>query len=309
MSLKGFYCPEDGKPKEFDYCMGVCGQCEDLPYLIAISSDLREVVPREFSTTTIEKPVLQNFLMRNFDYYIHPQDMAIVTFGTAMHALIVEKSRRTLADLGYNFRFEDELHFRDLIWLEGIGPTYITGTPDQYNYDTDVMTDFKSLKYYYDVKYLKEGKWDKELKFIRQTNVYRRHKFPNCKKIVLWCFVKDITQDLKEQGVSPIEKFDVPFMKDEEVDLYVRTQLTVHATAEKTGECPPCTEDERFYNQRKNVYQNCAHYCSARNICPLNPYAVTREKFVPSRPDVPELKIIGVSDDAAVPGTSPQVPK
>lgn len=300
MSLRGFYCVETGKPVAFDYCLGVCGKCEDLPYLFAISKGLRIVVPGEFSTTTLEKPILQTFLSRSFDYYIHPMDMAIVTFGTGMHRLIVEQSERDLIEAGYEFAFEKDLHFRVNIKTEH-GEGTLTGTPDQYNRRTKTQTDFKSLKYWYDVKYLKEGKWEKQLKHVHQTNVYRRHALPDCEKIILWVFVKDITQDLREGGVLPIEKFNVPLMSNEEVDKYVEDRMGRHLRAERTGFAPVCTKEERFFNQKKNVYQNCAHYCSARYICPANPYVRAEGNppmLIPSQPEAPTLNLEGKNDAA-----------
>jgi len=299
MALKGFYCVETGDPVGFDYCLGVCGKCEDLPYLFAISKDLRIVVPQEFSTTTLEKPVFQTHLCRMYDYFIHPMDMAIVTFGTGMHRLIVEQAKEDLIEAGYDeFVFEKDLHFCTKIITER-GEGVLTGTPDQYNRKTKTQTDFKSLKYWYDVKYLKEGRWDKQKKHVRQTNVYRRHALPDCEKIILWVFVKDITQDLREEGILPIEKFNVPLMPDAEVDQYVQDRMSAHLKAELTGYAPICTKEERFFNFKKNVYQNCAHYCSARFICPVNPYVGAKgkaERLVPSQPGTPQLQIEGKND-------------
>jgi len=277
MPLEGFICPRDKKNQTFNYCLGVCGKCDELPFFYAITKDLREVKKSVFSTTEILRPQLQVRLHRTKPYYQSPEDLTIAAFGSAFHMLIAH-GQEDLHNMGFDeYEFESNLHFEETL-ITSYGPVTLTGTPDQYNFSTHVLVDYKTLKYFYDGRALREGKIKSQSslrKHMQQTNIYRRHKFPDCKKIKLFALYKDYNNRLKKEGIPPYELHDVPMMPNPEVDVLVSERLNLHMATEQGAPCPPCTEDERYYQPDSGLSLACIFYCSVRDICPVRKNFVT----------------------------------
>jgi hypothetical protein len=268
--------------------MGVCGKCDELPFFYAITKDLREVKESVFSTTEILRPQLQVRLQRTQPYYSTPEDLTIAAFGTAFHMLIAH-GQEDLHNAGFEeYEFERALRFEEIL-ITNYGPVTLTGQPDQYNFNTNILLDYKTLKYFYDGRALREGKINETSSLIKhkhQTNIYRRHKFPDCKKIKLFALYKDYNNRLKKEGIPPYELHDVPMMPNPEVDILVSSRLNLHMAAQSGDPCPPCTPDERYYQEASSLSLACLFYCSVRDICPIKSQFVTLD--ADGNPVIPE---------------------
>ena len=277
MALQGFICAHNKTNQSFEFCLAVCGQCDELPFFYAITKDLRDVKKSVFSTTEILKPQLQVQLQRTQPYFLSPEDLTIAAFGSAFHMLI-SHGQEDLHNAGFEeYEFESKLHFEETL-ITDFGPVTLTGTPDQYNFNTNVLVDYKTLKYFYDGRALREGKIKEQSslrKHMYQTNIYRRQKFPDCKKIRLFALYKDYNNRLKKEGIPPYELHDVPIMPDPEVDILVSSRLNLHMAAEQGAPCPPCSPDERYYQPDSDLSLACIFYCSVREICPVRSEFVT----------------------------------
>jgi hypothetical protein len=182
-------------------------------------------------------------------------------FGTAFHS-IVEGQR----DQCPGHLFERQLYFESTINL-GDRDVILRGTPDQYDEKTDTLTDYKTAGYY-SVKLLMEGKWT-DSDYQRQVNIYRRFRFPNCKKMQLVMLIKDYSRRLKHEGIPPLVTIQVPKIEDAELDTDIKIRLydILEGISDWT-KSRDCTDEERWYNKKSGDYIRCQDYCLVRDDCP-----------------------------------------
>lgn len=259
--LKGFSCPLDGGNKDFDFCFYKCqAKCTELPILFSLSSS-REVVPGVYSVTEILKPPRIVNYLRQVDYWSSPFDLIYMSLGSAFHS-IVESNGLDCP----RHSFEDALAFRVPLDING-REIILTGKPDQYNEATDTLSDYKTSGYY-GIKLLTEGEWD-DSTYKLQVNMYRRHRFPNCKKQQLVMLAKDFTRKMKQQGIQPIVTIQVPWMADEEVDLEEKTRLMDILEGETDWtKSRDCTPGERWKHKKTGELIRCVNYCLLAPVCP-----------------------------------------
>lgn len=264
MPLAGFICPKDQKKTLFDFCKKGCPErCLELPILYELMKS-REVKEGVYSVTEILKPPRIAAWMRANDYAVNPFDMVFALFGTSFHA-VMEDAGKTV-DNGEVFGFERENYFEAHLKIAGREIT-LSGTPDQYNYSTDTLVDYKTLKYYYDLMYLMERKDWSGSTYHWQINMYRRYRFPDCKAMKLVALVKDYNRKLKkDKGIPPIVSIYVPWIENDTIDSFVQDQLTniLEAEADITR-ARDCLDSERW---KDNI--RCKEYClvGANDQCP-----------------------------------------
>jgi hypothetical protein len=221
----------------------------------------REVVPGKYSVTEILKPPRIVNFNRQVHYYSSPQSLMFMQFGTAFHT-IVEGQR----DRCPGHQFERQLHFEAEIEV-GDRRVIVAGTPDQYDYKTDILTDYKTSGFYA-IKLLMEGKWS-DSDYQKQVNLYRFHKFPACKKMQLVFLVKDYTRKMKNDGVSPLITIAVPKIPDDEVAADEKIRLFDILDGENDWtKSRDCTEAERWKHWKTGEYVRCQDYCVVKSECP-----------------------------------------
>lgn len=254
MSLQGFVCPLTDQQVGFEACYTCPARCLELPLLMSFMEE-REKVPGVFSVTEILKPPRIVAWERTHDYYINPLDMVWATFGTAFHSLI-EAQREAVKSVDDSYTFEHENYFEVPLTVNGNKVT-LRGTPDQYWGRAGILTDYKTLKYYYDLAYLWErGDWSSS-NYHWQVNMYRRFRFPDCKKMQLVALVKDWNRKLrKEKDCPPIVTIGVPWISDAEIDAKVQASLAdiLQAMAD-LSKARDCQDSEIWKGIR------CAEYC------------------------------------------------
>ena len=267
MPLVGFTCPKDDSKRKFDYCFKECKEhCQPLPLLLSLSQH-RDVVPNRYSVTEILNPPQVVYLQRNNDYYEYPQNLIWTTFGTAWHS-VIEGQEETLGEMGVLDNYGIEEPFKKEIDIGGSTVT-LTGRPDLYVKHTKTLWDFKTKKFYYDLKYLLEREnWD-EGKEIWQLNIYRVYKYPEAEKMKLCCLVKDWNRSVRDKyGVKPVEQLDVPWIDSGEVIKKVTELCALHMRCQENPETIPNCADEDVWINRNGVPLRCTEYCYGREFCP-----------------------------------------
>ena len=259
--LVGYRCPLDDSNKSFDFCFYKCpAKCTELPILISLSSS-REVVKDVYSVTEILKPPRVVNYMRQVDYWSSPFDLIYMSLGSAFHTIVESNGM----DCPMH-SFESALAFRAKLDIGGREIT-LTGKPDQYNEAAEILTDYKTAGYYA-VKKLMDGDWE-DSTYKLQVNMYRRHRFPNCKRQQLVMLVKDYTRKLKIAGVRPIINIQVPWMTDEEIDIEEKIRLMdILVGDEDWRKSRDCTPEERWVNERTGEFVRCMDYCLVAPDCP-----------------------------------------
>lgn len=265
MALCGFTCPKDGSNQKFGDCFNGCKSwCEDIPILLALSEGIRDIKENVYSVTEILNPPKVIYLSRTVDFYLSPYDMVWTTFGSAWH-FVIERQKERLRELNHKeYSFEHENFFEVPIEIKE-GTITLRGMPDQYNHQTHVLTDYKTLKFFYDLFYIKEKKDWSGSKYHWQVNMYRRFKFPDCKKMVIKALVKDYNRKLKnDKGIKPIETVEVPWIDDEEIDKFVHERAAeILKNLKDPTTIRDCSEQERWKdNIRCHEYCGLAAYCS-----------------------------------------------
>jgi len=277
MALKGLICP-NGLEVTFDLCFNSppCKErCHPLPVLMSLE-DGRVFFPNSWSTTEMLQPPQIAILKRTHDYYMLPDDLMFATFGTAWHKLIEDTKGRLGHNMtrvfldspthfsGHIFLFEEENYFEEEV-LDGV---YLTGTPDLYDVDRNILYDFKTTKYYYTLKYIMEKGWDKaDTTYHWQINIYRRFKYPTA-KMKMYCLVKDYARNMAEKGIHPTMNLTVPLIADDDVDNLVKKRLG-HLTdcMDNDNNPRPCLTSEMWIS-KKGVPLRCTEYCAVNKFCP-----------------------------------------
>jgi len=264
VSLQGFVCPLNGTNVGLGACVTCPSPCTELPILFALLQSDRKVSKDRFSVTESYKPPQVLALERKHDYWVDPMKLVWQTFGTSWHAMI-ERQREAMAAYGRKdkeYTFEAANHFECDFDVDG-QKVIVHGTPDQYHHPSGMLTDYKTLKYYWDVAYLMKGDW-KSSHYGTQVNLYRYFEFPLCNNMQLVALVKDWNRKLAaDKGVPPIVRFTVPRMKDKEIEDDLRTALRDHLVAQDDiTKVRPCTADERWKDSIR-----CEEYCPCNQFC------------------------------------------
>ena len=261
MSLSGFICPLDQSKVAFRYCQYDCkSRCMELPILLSLMSS-REVVPGVYSVTEILKPPRIVNYNRQVNHYSSPFDLMFMQLGTAFHS-IVEGQRGQCP----NHLFERQLYFESPIDL-GERTILLRGTPDQYDENTHTLTDYKTSGYFA-IKMLMGGKWD-DSDYKAQVNLYRRHRFPDCKKMQLVMLVKDFSRKLKHEGIPPLVTITVPFVPDDELDRETKIRLFDILDGEDDWtKSRDCMDKERWKHWKTGEMVRCEDYCLVAPECP-----------------------------------------
>jgi len=261
--LTGFKCPLDDRSVEFRHCQYDCqSRCIELPILLSLMGS-RDVVPGVYSVTEILKPPRIVNYNRQQPHYANPFDLMFMQFGTAFHEIVAGHQDQCPGHL-----FEHQLYFESKLDIGGREIT-LRGTPDQYDYKTDTLTDYKTSGYY-GVKMLMEGKWE-DNDYQRQINIYRRFRFPNSTgtRMQLVMLIKDYSRKLKHEGVPPLVTINVPRIDDAEIDTDIKIRLFDILEGEKDWtKSRDCTDAERWKHKKTGEYIRCVDYCLVRDNCP-----------------------------------------
>lgn len=259
--LTGFICPLDQRKVEFGFCQFECpARCMELPILLSLMGS-RDVVPGVYSVTEILKPPRIVNYNRQVAHYASPYDLMFMQIGTAFHS-IVEGQKHSCP----NHLFENQLYFEAPVQI-GDRTITLRGTPDQYDANTDTLTDYKTAGYY-SVKLLMEGKWD-DSTYKDQVNLYRRFAFPKCKKMQLVMLIKDYSRRLKHDGIPPLVTIAVPWTPNDEIDRDIKVRMYDILEGETDWtKSRDCTDDEMWKNKKSGERIRCEDYCLVRDDCP-----------------------------------------
>ena len=232
----------------------------ELPILLSLMGS-RDVVPGVYSVTEILKPPRIVNYNRQVGFYSDPFSLMFMQFGTAFHEIVAGNQ-----DLCPGHTFEHQLYFE--VPIEAGDKTIILrGQPDQYNDNTDTLVDYKTSGYYA-IKMLMEGKWN-DSDHQRQVNIYRRFRFPKCKRMNLVMLVKDYSRKLKHDGVPPLITINVPFIQDSDLDTEVKIRLSDILDGESNWlDSRDCTDQERWKHWKTGEFVRCADYCLVAPVCP-----------------------------------------
>jgi len=266
--LKGFKCIlRDGKCVPFESCFKDCpAKCQPLPLLIALGRG-RDVVPGRFSVTELTSPPKVAFLRRKHDYYVWPDDMIFLMFGSGFHAAI-EASAPLIKEMGMDADYIVERAGAFSMKVDTpAGTATLTGIPDLYVAPEQTLYDFKTMKYWYDGKNIMEGKGVKQ-EYAEQLNIYAWARFPRCRRLIIKALVKDWNRKLRDQhDVPKIITAEVPMMPKDEVAALVSERCATLLVAEKTGEVRPCTKEECWFNPKTGEWIRCEEYCPVNEFC------------------------------------------
>lgn len=259
--LAGFACPLDKSKVEFDRCKEACqARCMELPVLLSLM-DSRTVVPGVYSVTEILKPPRIVNYNRQAWHYPDPFSLMFMQLGTAFHEIVAGHQEQC-----QGHQFEHQLYFEAPIKVRDRAIT-LRGTPDQYNLNTETLTDYKTAGYYA-VKKLMEGKWD-DSDYRKQVNLYRRFKFPKCKKMQLVMLIKDYSRKLKQEGIPPLVTISVPPISDDELDREIERRMNDILHAENNWmDSRDCTDNERWKHWKTGEMVRCEDYCLVKDFCP-----------------------------------------
>ena len=212
-------------------------------------------------------------MKRNNPYYLSPDSLIDMSVGSSWHRRL-EDTRGYVRDLGLqddylmeqNFKKNFTVTINNVPKIEMVFVT-LSGTSDLYVKSTKTLWDYKIMKYYYTFKYLSEGKWEGNT-IPMQLNIYRVYQYPEAEAIKIFVYLKDYKLNMADKhDLSQTETLQVPMIPDEKVKKKVVDLLTEHVQAQETGKPRPCTEEERWYNERQKVYLRCEHYCAVKEVC------------------------------------------
>jgi len=259
MPLVGFSCARTGEEHHLDYCLRQCpDRCHPLPVLAALADD-RGHEPGVYHVTEIFNPPKVVYLHRHEDYYVEPESMAYVCFGTAYH-LLMESGAKQLAELGITDNAILEKSFRAEIKTDQ-GTAILTGRADRYEPDTKTLWDYKTEKLYSIKKYLARD-WE-GVKHTWQLSTYRTFMFPEAERLRLSCLVKDHGYQAKvRDGIKAIVNVDVPIIQPGLIREVVASKIGILLQNEADpSTIRDCLPEELWGGKR------CEEYCAVRPYC------------------------------------------
>lgn len=268
----GFLCPKKSARRiSYRSCVYDCAQrCLPLPVLLALMERRNPSSTNQFSTTEFLNPPKPTWMKRHYPHWSNPYDLVWMTFGTAWH-YVIEKQKHTLEDLemdgDYVIENDGKSFRREYVTPSGV--VILTGRPDLYIKPIRTLYDFKTMKYYYTLKYLLERKnWD-DGTYHWQVNIYRKNCFPDAEKMYLLSLVKDWNSKVQENGVLPIEEIEVPFIKDAMLEEFCKSRLDYYHQCElDPSKIRDCLDEERWFTKRPPVVPlRCRDYCSVNYRC------------------------------------------
>lgn len=124
-------------------------------------------------------------------------------------------------------------------------------------------------------------------KWGEQLSIYRYLWWINKKeKLNPTGYIIAICRDWHESNVkegsnypkAPFVQIDVPLMSIKETEKFIAIKIKEYKENEKLpdGMLKPCTNEEMWYQEKKDVYMKCDKYCSARQFCQQK---IQREKL------------------------------
>ena len=256
-----------------------------LPTLLALAVQ-RDDKDRLPSTTELISGTCESYLKRTNDYYIDPQDKAFALAGT-MHHLKMEEHAQ-----GEDYLCEVQLKMHG-----------ITGVPDLYSKNEEILYDYKNAGSYKVAKALgmsyvmtdsptgevyktsRAGKWAKgSPKQVRQFYVdpekadpedwtlqlnFYRILINNIERKVKKIFVQATVRDggimaSRDRGISRnIYMIPIPIMRDTAVLEYFFDKRDKFNYAMENNELPEKCNDTETWDGKK-----CESYCDVRSLCP-----------------------------------------
>jgi hypothetical protein len=270
--LVGWKCIKDGERRDFDACYLSCpysdDRCEPLPLLVSLGSN-RPVVPFTYSVTEILQPPQVVYLSRNNVYYSTPDSLIASSLGTAWHSTL-ERARPYIWELGLEEEYLMEQSFSKEYTLNIGKDTHLatlTGRSDLYVTSTKTLWDYKTMKYWYALKYLIAGKWE-DSTYHWQLNMYRVFQYPEAEKMKIEAVVKDYKLNFPElYGIKETHKLDVPFIEDKVIKATAKELLTTHVTNQlDPSKVRKCAADELWVN-KDGIPLRCKHYCPVADLC------------------------------------------
>jgi hypothetical protein len=248
-----------GEEVPFDFCFRQCSnKCHPLPVLAALADD-RGHEPGVYHVTEVFNPPKVVYLSRHEDYYVEPESMAYVCFGTAYH-LLMERGGARLAELGVADPAVLEQSFRTEITTP-FGKAVLAGRADRYEPDTKTLWDYKTEKLYSIKKYL-AGEWE-GVKHVYQLNAYRTFMFPEAERLMLSCLVKDHGYQAKvRDGIPAIVNVSVPIIQSGLIREVVASKIGILLQNEADPSAiRDCLPEELWGGKR------CEEYCAVREFC------------------------------------------
>jgi len=285
--LVGFICPRTNEKVLFEACFACVDHCHPLPLIIALMKR-RPVVPNRYSVTEILNPPRIIDFSRRYPYFAKLESLVWGTFGTAWHN-VVERSKAKIIELGLGDDYKIET-FMEAPISTPAGDITLTGIADLYHVPPKHLWDFKTMKNFAIQKIRSSKSWDGQT-YHWQVNLYRRHGFPETEMMLMECIIKDWSEAVQEKyHLKPVETLEIPFIRDEVLDEYVKAKVAYILECEKDPSLiRDCTEEETWFNRNpksKNFNQHlrCKSYCVISELCPqyqkwlLENKYVTREK-------------------------------
>lgn len=180
MPLCGFKCPahgeDPGRNNEIVYCLTKCSkQCASPHVLFSILQNEAEDyhVGKRISVTMLTGGCKRQVLLsRMLPYYVTPDRVVPLFRGRLIH-LIAENVKEEIR----KFSWELEVPL-SLECSTKTGTWTLYGTADALDFNTNTLTDLKTLQDYAVMKMVtggNEGKWSEHIpdQYIRQLNMYR----------------------------------------------------------------------------------------------------------------------------------------
>lgn len=225
--------------------------------------------PKVISATTLLKPVQEILLTtRHYDEIeVDAIDRMWAMFGSGIHA-ILEHSK--LSDMQEQ-RIKVDI---DGVTLSGKFDLIYGGH----------MTDFKVTSAWTLVYDSRKDEWTKQLSIYRWLYWKETGKLTTESAIKLSdeAYVIAILRDWDAKRVSgkypelPIVQIPLNLLSIEKTEEGIKSKLKLikEAGSKMDGQLPPCTDEQRWWNEKAKKYNKCEKYCLAYPFC----HQVRRDK-------------------------------
>jgi len=73
----------------------------------------------------------------------------------------------------------------------------------------------------------------------------------------------------KNYPANKVVQLEVPLWTLDKAEEFIKDRVKLHQKAEELADedLPPCSKTERWWNERKGIFQRCENYCAAKEFC------------------------------------------
>ena len=223
--------------------------------------DNKNPVKESVSVTALLKPIKETILSRRYGHKIEIDvaDRVWSVIGSGVHSIFENMLKK-----------EPHVQSEQRLSINLVNGMLLSG-----KYDfiiNNIIHDFKVTSAYSVIKGDKVNEWGNQLSMYRWLYFKSTGTLLNDTGAII-LFIRDWKMsDANKNSNYPqtsMTSIDIKLSPIEDIEkfIYERTNLILKYEQLQDSELPPCSNEEKWYNERTKHCGKCDNYCGVRNVC------------------------------------------